>query len=339
MATVSDEGMTSYLEAFHETYRSTVKDRIPADLRDSLARERWLSHGLVGYISTQFGAGFEYVTRAGIFIRKGSRRIEDLVFDAPGAVRGIGPMIRVGGANSGVAGVTIDGAFPVRLSSEEASVKLVDLRARAGRWQRTVEWAELYGDRSAEFWSVGNGVRRALEEVLVAVVDARQMEQRQLDLGDFLIRFRERRVLLLGDFANDRERLRSLSVEVEQLGYLPILADEIPDIRELDLRQKILMLSLACRFVIIEDSVPAGQMTEIPLVEFSRAVVIVLRRTDSHSSWMTQGVSATSNVILEREYDDGNAGQVLGEGVAWAEQQIERLGRHFDDQLPWRTQS
>jgi hypothetical protein len=54
---------------------------------------------------------------------------------------------------------------------------------------------------------------------------------------------------------------------------------------------------------------------------------------------MTQGVSATSNVILEREYDDGNAGQVLGEGVAWAEQQIERLGRHFDDQLPWRTQS
>jgi hypothetical protein len=99
------------------------------------------------------------------------------------------------------------------------------------------------------------------------------------------------------------------------------------------------MLSLACRFVIVEDLVPAGEMTEIPLVELSRTVVIVLRRSDSHSSWMTRGVSATSNVILEREYDDGNAGQVLGKGVAWAEEQIERLGRHFDDQLPWRAQS
>jgi hypothetical protein len=98
------------------------------------------------------------------------------------------------------------------------------------------------------------------------------------------------------------------------------------------------MLSLACRFVIVEDSVPAGQMTEIPLVEHCRAVVHVLRRTDSHSSWMTEGVSATSNVILEREYDDGNASQVLGEGVAWAEEQIERLGRHFDDRLPRRAQ-
>jgi hypothetical protein len=331
--------MASYLEAFHETYRNTVRDRIPVDLRSSLARERWLSSGIVGYISTQFGAGFEYVTKSGIVIRKGSGRIEDLVFEAPAAVRRTGPMIGIGGADCGVAAMTIDGAFPVRLTSGEASVKLVELRAKAGRWERTVEWAELYGNRTAEFWSIGNGVRRALEEVLVAVVDARQMERRQLDLGDFLTRFRERRVLLLGDFANGRERLNSLSLELEKLGYLPILADEIPDIREHDLRQKILMLSLACRFVIVEDSVPAGQLTEIPLVELSRSVVLVLRHTGFHSSWMTEGTSATSSVIREREYDDGTVTEVLAEGAAWAEEQIDRLGRHFDDRLPWRAQT
>lgn len=331
--------MTSYLETFHAIYRTTMEEKIPADLRVSLARSRWLSAGIVGYISTQFGAGFEYVTKSGIVIRKGSRRIEDLIFDAPSAVRQTGPMIGIGGANSGISLLTLKGAFPVRLTSKEASVKLVEMRAKAGRWERVVEWAELYGNRTSEFWSLENGVRRALEEVLVAVVDARQMERRQLDLGDFLSRFRERRVLLLGDFANERERLNSLSAEVEKLGYLPILADEIPDIREQDLRQKILMLSLACRFVIVEDSVPAGQLTEVPLVELSRSVMLVLRRTGLRSSWMTEGMSASSSVVLEREYDDDNFAQVLTEGVAWAEEQIQRLGRHFDERLPWRAHS
>lgn len=114
------------------------------------------------------------------------------------------------------------------------------LRAAAGQWRRDIEWTELYGNRTAEFWSQVAATRRALEEVLTAVVDVREMERRNLDLCHFPTQFRQGHVLLLGDFRKGRDRLLALAHELELLGYLPILADDIPDIREHDLRQKIL---------------------------------------------------------------------------------------------------
>lgn len=334
--TVTDDGMRDYLEAFHRTYRLAVEEKVPADLRSALARAERLSDGVIGYISTQFGAGFEYVSDAGVAIRKGSRRVEDLLFDAPASIRKSGPMMSIGGSNCGIGRLTLEGAFPVRLTEENASVRLWEMRAKAGHWVRDVEWAELFGSRTDSFWSVEMATHRALEEILGAVVDAREMERRQLDLGEFLDRFRQRRVLLLGDFQTGRDRLAEVGTELEQLGYLPIFADDIPDVREHDLRQKVLLLALTCRFIVIEDSSPAGQLAEVPIVEMARAVAIVLRRRGSHSSWMTVGPSHTSSVIQEVEYDDTSLRTVISDGTQWAETQLERLGRTFDERLPWR---
>ena len=337
MTTVSDAEMLTYLETFHETFRDAVESQVPADLRRHLARITQLSRGVVGYISTQFGAGYEYLGSGGqLVIKKGSRRVEDLLFDAPRSVRRSGPMIAIGGPKSGIGELTLEGAFPVRLSTEESSVTLRGLRAKVGSWVRDVDYAELFGNRSSEFWSRETATRQALEEVLAAVVDAREMERRQLDLGDFLKRFRQRRVLLLGDFKDGRVRLERLAGELERLGYLPLFADDIPDLREQDLRQKIMLLALACRFVLIEDSTKAGQLTEVPLVEFVRQVTIILRVSGARSSFMTAGVSQTSAVTLEKEYDDGTVEAVVAESVRWAEDQLERLGEVFDEQLPWR---
>lgn len=337
MTTVSDAEMLAYLGAFHETFREAAESQVPGDLRSYLVRLTQMSKGVVGYISTQFGAGYEYLGSDGqTVIKKGSRRVEDLLFDAPRSVRRSGPMISIGGPKSGIGRLTLEGAFPVRLLTNESSVTLRDLRAKVGSWVRDVDYAELFGNRSSQFWSRGEATRRALEEVLTAVVDAREMERRQLDLGDFLKRFRQRRVLLLGDFKDGRARLERLAEQLEGLGYLPLFADEIPDLREQDLRQKIMLLALACRFVLIEDSTKAGQLTEVPLVELVRQVTIILRASGARSSFMTAGVSQTSAVVLEREYDDGTIEAVLAESVRWAEEQLERLGDVFDEQLPWR---
>jgi hypothetical protein len=40
--------------------------------------------------------------------------------------------------------------------------------------------------------------------------------------------------------------------------------------------------------------------------------------------------------MTERQYDDGELDTVLFETVAWTEQEIERLGQTFDEELPWR---
>ncbi|MCA1709863.1 MAG: hypothetical protein LC808_43910, partial [Actinobacteria bacterium] len=236
-------------------------------------------------------------------------------------------MFSISGSTTSIGRLTLEGAFPVRLATQDGSVKLWEMRAKSGNWVRDVEWAELFGNRSADFWSVGMATRRALEEVLEAVVDTREMERRQLDLADFLDRFRQRRVLLLGDFGKGRDRLSKIGAALEQLGYLPVYADEIPDVREHDLRQKVLLLALACRFTVIEDSTPAGQLAEVPLVEMARSIAVVLRQRGSRASWMTEGTSQTSSVVQETEYDEDTLAQVISDGAQWAEAQLERLGR------------
>ena len=337
MATVSNDGMRRYLDAFHRIYNAAVVEKVPSELRGSLARVTRFSDGIVGYVSTQFGAGFEYIDGSGVTIRSGSRRIEELLFDSPAVVRKSPPMIMVEARGCAISGLTLEGAFPVRLNGQEASVKLSDMRAKVGTWVRDVAWAELYGNRSAEFWSAEMAAERALGEILQAVVDTREMERRHLDLSAFLQRFRQRRVLLLGDFGAGRDRLMAIAAAVERLGYLPLCADDIPDVREHDLRQKILLLALSCRFIVIEDSTPAGQLTELPLVEMSRAVAIVLRRRGSRSSWMTDQLSQTSSVIREENYDESTLDDAMAQGAAWAEAQLERLGRSLDETFPWRS--
>ncbi len=334
--TVRNSEFTTYLEAFHQVYRETVEDKLPPQLLPHVVRYQRLPTGIVGYISTQFGAGYEYIAGSGISIVSGSSRVEDLLFRAPSNVRRGGTMIKMLGKNTSISGLTLDGAFPVRLAAEDASITLTDMRAKAGSWSREVEYAELFGTRSREFWTVDWAARRAVEEVLEAAVDAYEMHRRQLDLADFLNRFRQRKVLVLGDFKAGRDRLVDIAARLEALGYLPLFADEVEAFPEYDLRQKVLMLALLCRFVVVDDSTAAGQIAELVLAEIARKVTIVLRRSGQRSSWMTAGVSTSSKVMTEREYNEGELDTALSETVAWAEQEIERLGQTFDEALPWR---
>lgn len=201
MANVSEERMREYLKGFHAEYRKAAEGQVPADLRRHLERYPHLSSGIIGYVSTQFGAGFEYDrSRPGeIAIVRGSARVEDLFWKAPASLRRRMTFILAGQTTS-VHGGGFNGGYPVRLASANSSVRLVDVSADAPGWSRYVSYAELLGDRSAENWSSEQAVRRALSEILQAVVDLRQLEDRNLSLDAFLNRFRQRKVLLLGDF-------------------------------------------------------------------------------------------------------------------------------------------
>ena len=83
-----------------------------------------------------------------------------------------------------------------------------------------------------------------------------------------------------------------------------------------------MLLALACLFVLIEDSTKTVQLAEVPLVEIVRQVTIILGTKGTRSSFMTAGLSQTSAVTLEREYDDGTVEVVLAESVRWAEEQL-----------------
>jgi hypothetical protein len=83
VANVTEARMEAYLRAFQDEYLSSVERYLPSRDRDRLVRYSLLPAAVTGYVSTQFGAGYEYgVGDDTISIRRSSKRIEELFVGA-----------------------------------------------------------------------------------------------------------------------------------------------------------------------------------------------------------------------------------------------------------------
>ncbi|HEX9694199.1 MAG TPA: hypothetical protein VGA74_04245, partial [Actinomycetota bacterium] len=226
MANIRDEDLSRYLAVFHDIYRSTVESLIPRELQANLFRSQFLDTGVYGYISTQLGAGYEYVPgrSRGLSVNHGGARIEDLILDTPKFVRRLRATgIAMGNGVFTLERVGFSDIYPFRLHGE-AFVRLVDVDMRAGRWHRHIAYAEIATDRSTEYWSETAAVVRTKDELLVALVDIRELERRQLqasDLSTYLTTFKQKHVLLCGDFKEGRERLDLIRAALDTEGYVP----------------------------------------------------------------------------------------------------------------------
>lgn len=337
---VDENGLRAYLARYEATYREAVETYIEPTLWTRLDRYPLLSQRLRGYVSTSFGVAYEYVDEprtAGIETLHGSAPIDTLVFrDAPSHVRN-NAIIVSGGQGSGAMGITFDGALPVRLTSSEADFTLSDVAVSGGSWHRSIRHMELFGDRSAGRWSETEAVSRAKDEVMVAMLDQARFRTRDLDLGDYLARFKQRVVLVLGDFKKGRERLNTISTALERLGYEPVLLDEVPEGLDYDLPQKFAALAHVCRFMVFDDSNAAGQLWEMATARGSGLIRIVLREEGKLSSFMSVGQDLTSSVVTELEYSTDNVASIIGTGVEWAEERIRDLQAARAEVYPWRS--
>jgi hypothetical protein len=330
-----------YLEVFHAELRRHGQENLPSDVASALLPAvRFADARVVGYVSTNFGSGFEYVPgdARGISVIRSSSRIEYLLTGAPPRVRRLPVMVRIGGSNAGLSGLTLEGAFPFELSGVEADVRLEQVRFRALGWERIVRYAEIYGERSAEYWSPRLATLRARDRVLAALLTWQRAREKDLTLGDYLSNFRERTVLLLGDYSPEgRKRLGAIREALRARGYDPVLVDEIPDVLGYDLTQKVVAVASVCRFVVIDDSSLSGHLVEYAHVQANRWVAITLHKHGSRGTFMTKGASLTSRVILEREYEDETLSVVVRESADWAEARIAELSVAYANIYPWRA--
>jgi hypothetical protein len=335
---VREDSLRHYLEVFHQTYIDTAEKYIPQERLSLLLRYSLIKGRTIGYVSTQFGAGYEYVDAdvQAVEVQVSSARIEDFFNRAPNRVRRLPTMFPLG-ANCGIASLTIEGAFPFRLASPDAFVRLFDVRFKALGWQRIVKFAELYGNRTTDFWSETNAVRRAKDEILIALVDLNQAAKKSTSLEEYLRTFKQQHVLILGDFSEaGRQRLNSIRQILADLGYIPILVDEVPDDLHYNLTQKATAIASVARFVVIDDSSKAGHLVEFSHVQSNNWTTIVLRLDGSEGTFMTKGASSYSKVIVEEIYTFSNLDQILGDSVEWAEKTISELGRASQEIYPWR---
>jgi hypothetical protein len=190
--------------------------------------------------------------------------------------------------------INVEGFFPLRFSSENTFIRLIDVQFAAQGWTRFVRYAELYGNRRSEFWSEAKAISRAKDEILIALVDLKQSEKKVISISQYLKVFKQRTVLILGDYSPEgRKRLAAIGESIAHLGYSPIFLDDVPDDFHYDLQQKAVAVASVSRLVIIDDSSKSGHLVEFKDVQYNRWVTILLRLEGSESSFMTHGVLFT----------------------------------------------
>lgn len=334
-----DKDLKEYLESFHATLQTTAEQYLDSELHRRLLHISYLPAKIRGYVSTQFGTAIEYVPSGStsIEIVLGSQRAEDLLFGAPKRIRDTRPILNMGGSMCSMINCKMDGAFPLRLNGEAASISLFEVSCQAGPWKIHIHYAQLFGTRKAGDWSIAQAVARAKDEVLAAVVEIQRAKDDGVTLEQYIVSHKERTVLLLGDYSpKGIARLSLIATGLDSLGYKPILIKNVPDNLYQDMSQKVVAIGAISRFVIVDDSSRSGHLAEIPLCKQNNWVTIIMRLDGVVGSWMTAGASAYSNVILEIRYSETGIRDALSEATKWAEEKLDTLKQNLSSIYPWR---
>ena len=331
MPVVTKDEFRSYLTVFHDTVHEIARRHVPKDWHKFLPMLEHRQARIVGYVWQQFGVAYEYVRDQPheIVVVEGSERVENLFFtcraDLPGG-------IRVTGTGT-IVDADTDGFFPLRLVGEDSTAMIYNSTFTAPGWTRYVWSAGLYGDNQGSRWTPDEAVNAAIQYSFDSLVAF--MQDPQL-LRHFVAVQRERRVLLLGDYNAGKERLDRIAHTLEILGYEPTLLKDIPEFAELDLIQKLTLVAGHCRFIVIDDSSPAGQLAEIQTCRANNWVTVILRAHGKGSSYVTAGASVASRVILERPYDPAWPVKDVAEAAQWSEEKIIEVRQNLSRVYPWR---
>jgi hypothetical protein len=270
MATVKSQQLREYLETFHRVYLEKLNAAVPEEYRNFLLRVRHLAAAkVVGYVSTIHGVGYEYCAGSPgeIEVVSGSRRIEEFIFRYPrGLMEGaVSIAILLRAPRLRMISCSVENMIPVKLDSPDASATLESFELRFRGNIVRLEFAEIFADRSAEFWSREKAIERAMDEVLEAVIYVSGMQRHKMSLDDYLERFKKGHVLILGDFSETgSSRIETIAAVLTSRGYYAFTLKDIKEVPEYDLRQKLSAVAAVCRFIVVDDSSRAGQAAEIP---------------------------------------------------------------------------
>ena len=344
---VTLEDLKNYVRAYLDALDATALAHLPIEDVGALRSVSLLLLLTVRvYLSPGFGVAFEFQHAAAneevmlISAVEGSGPIEDVLFGSPEGYKHL-QTVMPGKAGAGVvlADCGFNHVYPVRLAGRDSTVRLIEVDLSFESWKRHIHYAELHGDSSAEKWTTTSALARALQEVLVAVTDASRAKKMGLSLSAYLLSVKAKTVLVLGDYKGDgAQRLSAICERLKQLDYQPVLVSEVDDFPAQSLSQKVTMIGGMCRFVIMDDSSPAGHMVELPIAQSNEWIMAIIRLDGKGGSVMTVGASITSNVISEFAYSNETLALTVEQAVQWAEETNTGLGRKFDQIYGWRKE-
>lgn len=330
-----------YLEIFHSTLSQSADEYFPANLSHKLLHLSFLPARIIGYVSTQFGIGFEYIPakETSIKIVIGSARVESLFVKPPMPFLERGAMFNITGVDCSISDLTVNTktCLPFKLVEEPSNVSIKDVCFEIGSQRKIVTYAELYSNHNIENWSREKAIIRAKDEVLAALVELNRSQAKNISLDEYISVYKERTVLLLGDYDEaGLQRLQVIKDTLKRLDYELLLIKDIPDHPYQDISQKVIAVGAVSRFIVVDDSSKSGHLSEIEICKQNRWITILLRADGIGGTWMTAGASAYSNVILEKSYSLNTLTKDILEATSWAENTIQELEKKLSNIYPWR---
>ena len=180
---VTEQGLRSYVEAFHQTLRTVSEQFFEPAQANLLLHRSLLPAKIICYVSTQFGVAIEYLpaTETTIETVRGSARVEDLITNPPEKLRKYGkPVAVISSSQLRIENLHFQDGLPFRLANGRANVTLLnmDFSCSSLNWTHSITYAEVYGDRRSTTWSVSEAQHRAKDEVLTALALAQLAQNR-----------------------------------------------------------------------------------------------------------------------------------------------------------------
>lgn len=361
---VANEVLLEYVQAFRETYLGGL-GLIPEDKHSRLAHLPYLKGGrATAYLAPRSGVAVEWRPTPGEDeVRRGDLSLSGLMFSgarrwddkqngvylhrAPDASEILNATFEHctfedAGVSVGKLGAALlyrcqfIRAAPVVFGHASARVVIFQslFVSSLDIPHRQVYLADLRGSTSPDDWSEVAGQRDAYITLMQARAELDLEARNKAPWADWPID----RVLVLGDFSKEhRPRLESIAETLESLGYQPVFVDEVENVPDQDLMQKVAFLIGACRFTIMDDSSRGGQLTELPLVRSSFRSAAMLRLEGSHSSAMTKGLTGPGSRMHTLRYRLGTLPVVVREATLRLENDIAAQTRYLDEEYPWRS--
>ena len=91
------------------------------------------------------------------------------------------------------------------------------------------------------------------------------------------------------------------------------------------------------RFVVIDDTEPAGYYVEIEIAKSNDWVTAVLQGRGHPTTAMISDRPVFSTVWRTFSYDPSHPDSALDEAIVWAEERVQSLNTELNSTYPWRA--
>ena len=144
--------------------------------------------------------------------------------------------------------------------------------------------------------------------------------------------------MILGKYGEHRDRLETIRTSLRQFKLEGLILDDIPDIEEQSLAEKMVTFASIARFLICDDLVPSGHINELEICSERRFTTAILRLKGRPSTAMQADIADGVSFMRSVEYDsDNDLETAVAEGVKWAQEVVQIRSYNFNRKYSWRS--